>query len=53
MLANASTNMRVPQTVPQALKTQKQNGKTKQMTRLPYMIWTWKSSLKQDDPEQI
>ena len=52
MLADASTTMRLPQTVPQALKTQKQNGKTKQKTRPPYMTWTWKKSQKQDGPEQ-
>ena len=32
VLADGSTTMRLPQTVPQALKTQKQNGKTKQKT---------------------
>ena len=52
MLADASTTLRLPQTEPQALKIQKQNGKTKQKTRLPYMTWTWKKSQKQDRPEQ-
>ena len=52
MLADASTTMRLPQTVPQALKTQKQNGKTKQKTRPPDMTWTWKKSQKQDGLEQ-
>ena len=40
------------QTVPQALKTQKQNGKSKQKTRPPYTTWTWEKSQKRDDPEQ-
>ena len=52
MLADASTTMRLPQTVPQALKTQKQNGKTKHKTRLPYATWTWKKSQKQNGPDQ-
>ena len=52
VLADGSTTMRLPQTVPQALKIQKQNGKTKQKTRPPYATWTWKKSQKQDSPEQ-
>ena len=52
MLSVASTTLRLPQTVPQALKTQKQNGKTNQKTRPPYFTWTWQKSQKQDDPER-
>ena len=52
MLADAITTMRLPQTVPQVLKIQKQNGKTKQKTRPPYANWTWQKPQKQDDPEQ-
>ena len=33
-------------------KKQKQNGKSKQKTRPPYVTWTWEKSQKQDDPEQ-
>ena len=43
VLADTSTTLRLPQTKPQALKIQKQNDKTKQKTRPPYMTWTWKS----------
>ena len=50
--ADANTTVRLPQTVPQAQKRQKQNGKTKQKTRPPYATWTWEKSQKQDDPEQ-
>ena len=50
--ADANTTVRLPQTVPKALKRQKQNGKAKQKTRPPYMTWTGKNSQKQDDPEQ-
>ena len=48
MLPHASTTLRLPQTVPRALKIQeqnnktKQNGKPKQKTRPPYKTWTWK-----------
>ena len=52
VLADASTTLRLPQTMPQTLKIQKQNAKTKQKTRLPYVTWTWKKSQKQDGPEQ-
>ena len=52
VLADASTTMRLPQTVPQTLKIQKQNDKTKQKTRLPYATWTWQKSQKQDGQEQ-
>ena len=52
MLADASMTLRLPQTMPQVLKIQKQTGKTKQKTRPPYMAWTWKRSQKQDGPEQ-
>ena len=51
VLADASTTMRLPQTVPQALKIQEQNNKTKQKTRPPYVTWTWQKSQKQDNPE--
>ena len=51
VLADASTTMRLPQTVPQALKIQEQSNKTKQKTRPPYVTWTWQKSQKQDDPE--
>ena len=50
--ADANMTVRLPQIVPQALKTQKQNGKTKQKTRPPYATWTWEKSQKQDGPEQ-
>ena len=50
--ADANTTIRLPQTVPQALKSQKQNGKTKQKTRLPYTTWTWEKSQKQHGPQQ-
>ena len=36
--------------MPQVLRTQKQNGKAKPKTRLPYVTWTWKKSQKQDGP---
>ena len=52
ILADPSTTMRLPQTVPQVLKIQKQNGKTKQKTRPPYATWTWKKSQKQGGLEQ-
>ena len=52
ILADTSTTLRLPQTMPQVLKIQKQNGKTKQKTRPPYATWTWKKSQKQDGPEQ-
>ena len=51
VLVDASTTMRLPQTVPQALKIQEQKNKTKQKTRLPYVTWTWQKSQKHDDPE--
>ena len=51
VLSDASTTMRLPQTVPQALKIQKQNGKTKQKTRPLYATWTWQKSQKQDSLE--
>ena len=44
MLADASTTLKLPQTMPQTLKIQKQNGKTKQKTRQPYTTWTWKKN---------
>ena len=43
VLTNTTTTLRLPQTMPQVLKIQKQTGKTKQKTRLPYVIWTSKS----------
>ena len=46
VLADTSTTMRLPQTVPQTLNIQKQNDKTKQKTRLPYATWTWQKSQK-------
>ena len=58
VLAHAGTTLRLPQTVPQALKIQeqnnktKQNGKPKQKTRPPYKTWTWKRPQKQDEQEQ-
>ena len=52
LLADTRTTLRLPQTMPRTLKIQKQNGKTKQKTRLPYVTWTWKKSQKQDGPEQ-
>ena len=58
MLAHASTTLRPPQTMPQALKIQeknnktKQNSKPKQKTRPPYRTWTWKRPQKRDDQEQ-
>ena len=58
VLAHASTSLRLPQTVPQALKIQeqynktKQNGKPKQKTRPPYKTLTWKRPQKQDSQEQ-
>ena len=51
ILMDNSTTLRLPQTMPQVLKTQKQNGKTKK-TRLPYATWTWKRPQKQDGQEQ-
>ena len=52
ILTDTSTTLRLPQTMPQVLRIQKQNGKAKQKTRLPYATWTWKKSQKQDGPEQ-
>ena len=52
VLMDPSTSLRLPQTIPQVHKTQKQNGKAKQKTRLPYMTWTWKKPQKQDSQEQ-
>ena len=52
ILADTSTTLRLPQTMPKVMKIQKQNGKAKQKTRLPYATWTWKKSQKQDGPEQ-
>ena len=52
ILTDTSTTLRLPHTMPQVLRTQKQNGKTKQKTRPPYATWTWKKSQKQDGPEQ-
>ena len=52
VLADASTTLRLPQTMPEVLKIHKQNGKTKQKTRPPYATWTWKKLQKQDSPEQ-
>ena len=57
VLAHASTTLRLPQTVPQALQIQeqnnktKQNGKPRQKTRPPYKTWTWKRPQKQDEQE--
>ena len=44
VLTDTSTTLRLPQTMPQVLRIQKQNGKAKQKTRLPYVTWTWKKS---------
>ena len=52
VLMDTSTTLRLPQTMPQVLKTQKHFGKAKQKTRPPYMTWTWKKSQKQDSQEQ-
>ena len=52
ILMDPSTSLRLPQTIPQVHKTQKQNGKAKQKTRLPYATWTWKQPQKQDSQEQ-
>ena len=52
ILMNTSTSLTLPQTLPQAQKTQKQIGKPKQKTRLPYVTWTWKKPQKQDGQEQ-
>ena len=52
ILMDTSTSLRLPQTIPQVQKTQKQNGKAKQKTRLPYATWTWKKPQKQDGQEQ-
>ena len=57
VLAHASTTLRLLHTIPQALKIQeqnnktKQNGRPKQKTRPPYKTWTWKKPLKQDNQE--
>ena len=50
ILADANTTVRLPQTVPQALKRQKQNDKQK--TRPPYATWTREIFQKPADPEQ-
>ena len=52
ILTNTSTTLRLPQTMPQVLRIQKQTGKTKQKTRLSYTTWILKKSQKQDSPEQ-
>ena len=52
VLTNTSTTLKLPQTMPQVLRIQKQTGKTKQKTRPPYTTWTSKKSQKQDSPEQ-
>ena len=52
ILTDTSTTLRLPQTMPQVLRIQKQNGKTEQKTRLPYVTCTWKKSQKQYGPEQ-
>ena len=52
VLMDPSTSLRLPQTIPQVHKTQKQNGKPKQKTRPPYATWTWKKPQKQDGQEQ-
>ena len=52
ILAEASTTMRLPQTVAQALKIQKQNGKSSKRPDHLTHTWTWKKSQKQDGPEQ-
>ena len=58
VLAHASTTLRPPQTVFQALQIQeknnrtKQNGTPRQKTRPPYKTWTWKRPQKQDKQEQ-
>ena len=44
ILADTSTTLRLPQAMPQVLKIQKQNDKTKPKTRLPYVTWTWGKS---------
>ena len=48
VLTDTSTTLRLPQTMPQVLRIQKQDGKTKQKTTPPYATWTWKKSQKQD-----
>ena len=52
VLMDTSTTLRLPQTIPQVLRIQNQNGKAKQKTRLPDATWTWKKSQKQDSLEQ-
>ena len=52
VLMDTSASLRLSQTMCQVLKTQKQNAKAKQKTRLPYANWTWKKTQKQDGPEQ-
>ena len=57
MLAHASTTLRIPQTMPQALQIQeqnktKQNGKPRQKTRPPYKTWMWKRPQKHDEQER-
>ena len=56
MLAHASTTLRIPQTMPQALQIQEQNkpkqyGKPRQKTRPPYKTWMWKRPQKHDEQE--
>ena len=57
MLAHASTTLRIPHTMPQALQIQEQNktkqyGKPRQKTRPPYKTWMWKRPQKHDKQEQ-
>ena len=52
VLMHASTSLRLPETILQVHKTQKQTGKAKQKTRPPYATWTWKKPQKQDGQEQ-
>ena len=56
VLAHASTTLRIPHTMPQALQIQeqkktKQYGKPRQKTRPPYKTWTWKRPQKHDEQE--
>ena len=51
VLMDTNTTLRLLQTMPLVLKTQKKNGKTKK-TRPPYVTWTWKKPQKQDSQEQ-
>ena len=50
VLADTSTTLRLSQIMHQVLKIQKQNGKTKQKTRPPYMTWTWKKITETGQP---